>query len=446
MDRAIAEDFDVIVVGARCAGSPLATLLARAGLRVCLLDRAQFPSDTPSTHGIQPSGVKLLEQLGVLDRLLAITTPIERVMIALDDARIELDAMSARFGAPMLNIRRIALDAILLEAAGAAGADIRTGTTVTGLLQEHGRVVGVTTSAGPLRARLTVGADGARSTVAQLVGATEYHQTPPGRIFTWAYFDGADAPDDKVWIGSNDDHVLLASPTDAGLFMAAVGFDQDRRDELRGDRAAAHTVALRQWPELEAGLTGATRVGPVRMMSRWHGFFRRSAGPGWVLVGDAGHFKDPTPGQGIADALRQTATLAPAIVEALGAARRPDDVLHTWWRRRDRDAREMYWFAYDMGLPGPTQPVVAEMQRRLAADPQLAEGFLRVLNRDLAPSALFTTALGLSVTAQALREGRGNRGAVLREAASIIATDVVRRARRPPRRRAKLPASPPRAD
>ncbi len=446
MTSAIAEDFDVIVVGARCAGSPLATRLARAGLRVCLLDRARFPSDTPSTHGVQPSGVKLLEHLGVLDRLLAVTTPIERVVIALDDARMELDAMSARFGAPMLNIRRITLDAILLEAAGAAGADVRTGTTVTGLLRERerGRVVGVATSAGPLRAPLVVGADGARSTVARLVGATEYHQTPPGQIFAWAYFEGAAAPDDTVWIGSNDDHVLLAGPTDAGLFMAAIGFDQDRRDEVRGDRAAAHAAALRAWPEIGDSLATATRVGPMRMMSRWHGFFRRSAGPGWVLVGDAGHFKDPTPGQGIADALRQTATLAPAIVEALGGARRPDHILHNWWRWRDRDAREMYWFAYDMGLPGATQPVVAEMQRRLAADPQLAEGFLRVLNHELAPSALFTTSLGLSVTAQALRDGRGNRAAVLREAVSIIATDAVRRARRPPRRHARFVALPPR--
>jgi hypothetical protein len=128
VSRPMPEDFDVIVVGARCAGSPLATLLARAGLRVCLLDRARFPSDTPSTHGVQPSGVTILERLGVLERLLEVATPIERGTIALDGARIEVDAISERLGAPMLNIRRIALDAVLLEAAGAAGAEVRTGT------------------------------------------------------------------------------------------------------------------------------------------------------------------------------------------------------------------------------------------------------------------------------------------------------------------------------
>ncbi len=65
----MAERFDVIIVGARCAGSPLATLLARAGVSVCLVDRARFPSDTASTHGVQPSGVKILERLGVLEPL-----------------------------------------------------------------------------------------------------------------------------------------------------------------------------------------------------------------------------------------------------------------------------------------------------------------------------------------------------------------------------------------
>src|SRR5258707_10965310 len=66
-----AEQFDVVIVGARCAGSPLATMLARRGLRVCLLDRSRFPSDSLSTHVIQPCGVQVLERLGVLDAAFA---------------------------------------------------------------------------------------------------------------------------------------------------------------------------------------------------------------------------------------------------------------------------------------------------------------------------------------------------------------------------------------
>ena len=431
----MAEHFDVIIVGARCAGSPLATLLSRAGMRVCVVDRAGFPSDTPSTHGVQPSGVTILDQLGVLEPLLKVAPAIERGMVQMDDVRIEVGGLSELVGAPMVNARRVTLDAILLDGAAAAGAEVRTRTAVTSLLEDGGRVVGVETTAGELRAPLVVGADGARSTVARLVGAAEYHRTPPGGIFLWAYLEGVPAENDGLWLGKIGDHGFLASPTDSGLFMAAVVLPMDRREELRRDRETAHAAALTHWPELEASLAGARQVGPIRMMSRWHGFFRESAGPGWVLVGDAGHFKDPTPGQGISDALRQAVELAAAIEQALGGAASADQPLHDWWAWRDRDAWEMYWFAHDMGAPGPTPLVVREIQRRIAADPQLTEGLLRVLNHDLAPSKAFTPALALAATSKALLTSRGQRRVVLREARTILANQLRRRARGPARRR-----------
>src|SRR3954451_7704861 len=111
----MAEHFDVIIVGARCAGSPLATCLARAGMRVCVVDRARFPSDTPSTHGVQPSGVKILDRLGMLEPLSKVAALVERGTVALDDVRIEVDRLTDLVGAPMLNARRVTLDAIMLE-------------------------------------------------------------------------------------------------------------------------------------------------------------------------------------------------------------------------------------------------------------------------------------------------------------------------------------------
>ena len=118
----------MIVVGARCAGSPLATMLSRAGLSVCLVDRATFPSETPSTHGIQPCGVQVLERLGVRDAVEATTEPISHGRLAFEDNRVELTEFDRKVGAPMLNVRRVTLDAILLEAAADAGVDVRTGT------------------------------------------------------------------------------------------------------------------------------------------------------------------------------------------------------------------------------------------------------------------------------------------------------------------------------
>src|SRR5918997_2525018 len=118
----MAETFDVIVVGGRCAGSPLATLLARAGLRVCVVDRARFPSDTASTHGVQPTGVRILDRLGVLDALLKVTPAIERGTVAFDDAQVEFGGLTELVGAPFLGARRVTLDVKLFEAAAAAGA------------------------------------------------------------------------------------------------------------------------------------------------------------------------------------------------------------------------------------------------------------------------------------------------------------------------------------
>ena len=92
--------FDVVIVGARCAGAPLAVLLARAGLRVCLLDRSRFPSDTPSTHGIQPTGVRVLDELGVGTRLREISPPIDDAVVALGRSRITYRGITALLGSP----------------------------------------------------------------------------------------------------------------------------------------------------------------------------------------------------------------------------------------------------------------------------------------------------------------------------------------------------------
>jgi 2-polyprenyl-6-methoxyphenol hydroxylase-like FAD-dependent oxidoreductase len=301
---------------------------------------------------------------------------------------------------------------------------------VTGLVEEGGRIAGVRTATDELRAPLVVGADGARSSVARLVGAREYHRTPPGRVFLWAYLEGVATGNDGVWLGKLGDHAFLASPTDNGLFMAAVVVSIDRRHDLRGDREDGFERGLAHWPELHASLAGARRSGPVRMMSRWHGFFRRSAGPGWALTGDAGHFKDPTPGQGISDALRQAVTLAPAIERSLGGGE-GDGPLREWWAWRDRDAWEMYWFAQDMGDIERAPRLQRVIQSRFGSDPQFVEGLLRVLGRDLAPSRLLSPSLVGSLLAEALRKGRGERLALLGEIRALGVEELRRSALRP---------------
>jgi menaquinone-9 beta-reductase len=429
----------VVIVGARCAGSPLATLLARRGLRVCLLDRARFPSETPSTHVIQPCGVAILERLGVLDAIWAAgAVPLTRFTLVSEGARISA-AIDA--GAPALCLRRVALDHLLVEAAAAAGAEVRTETRVGDLLWEGGRVAGVETAAGPLRARLVVGADGRGSTVARSVGAGEYHVAPPARIFAWAYLEGAAEADGHLRLGSVGELTYVAGPTDAGLYMAAVCPPRAAKDAFLADRERGFMAGIAAWPELAGLLEGATRAGPIRVMVNWHGYFREAAGPGWVLLGDAGNFKDPSPAQGIADALRQAERLSGAVEAGLGGAARLDEELRRWWRWRDEDGYEMHWFATDMGRAGPSPPLASQFTRDIAADDEATEQLLRVLNHDIPPSQLFTPRRLARAAVRAVRDDPGQIPAIAREAAMELKNEI-RRSRERHRRRRALRLSP----
>jgi menaquinone-9 beta-reductase len=429
------QEFDVAVVGARCAGSPLATMLSRRGLRVCLLDKAEFPSETLSTHLIQPSGVAILDRLGMLEPILAAgAAKVDRLTFVAEDARIEATIDPAAFPLPAVCIRRVALDHLLVEAAASAGAEVRTGTRVIGLLWERGRVVGVETAEGALPAKLVVGADGCRSTVAELAGAREYYVAPPGRLFAWAYFEGAAEVEGRLRLGSLGDLAYVASPTDAGLYLAAVCPPMEVRDAFLADREGGYAAGLAAWPELADLLAGASRVGPIRVMASWHGYFREAAGPGWALLGDAGHFKDPSPAQGIADAFRQGERLAEAIAAGLDGGAGIDDELRRWWRWRDEDGDEMHWFAADVGTPG-SPPLATQVIRDMATDQEAIEGLLRVLDHDLLPSGLFTPRRLGRAAAHVVRERPGEIPAMAKEIATEIRKGVARARQRRARRR-----------
>src|SRR5437016_8221155 len=171
--------FDVVVVGARCAGSPLATFLKRAGLSVCVVDQAEFPSDTLSTHMFQLSGIEILQKLGVFEKVLASSgsPPITDCYMKFEDVNLSgpprLRANDPPV--PMLCVRRISLDVHLVDAAKSAGVEMRLHHRVTGLIEKHGRVAGVRVidrggRVSTIEADLVVGADGRLSTIARLTG------------------------------------------------------------------------------------------------------------------------------------------------------------------------------------------------------------------------------------------------------------------------------------
>src|SRR3954471_16807920 len=118
--------YDAIVVGARCAGSPTAMLLARKGYRVLLVDRVKFPADTMRNHFVQHPGVVKLNEWGLLDQVIASgSPPVRQHTFDLGDGPLTFpfqpaDGVDADY-AP----RRYVLDEILVRAAGAAGVEVR---------------------------------------------------------------------------------------------------------------------------------------------------------------------------------------------------------------------------------------------------------------------------------------------------------------------------------
>jgi menaquinone-9 beta-reductase len=354
-----------------------------------------------------------------------------------EDVRIDATVQPLDFGQPGLCVRRVTLDALLVEAAAAAGAEVRTGSRVIGVLgDETGRVVGVDTEQGPVLARVTVGADGRHSVIAASTGAAEYLVTPPGRMPVWGYFAGVTDTEGRLRIGRKDDLAFLSSPTDGGLYMAGLAVDIGRAREFHADRERNFAEGLTRWPELADLLAGSRQEGPVRVMTNWHGYFRRSAGPGWVLVGDAGHFKDFTPAQGISDALRQAKTLAESISKGLSQSGEIDAHLHRWWRWRDSDAYDMYWLAKDMGQPGVATPLITSVLRQIAESEAGPRELLQVLNHEIPPSKLFTTARLLRAAARALRDQPRQIPATVGEIVGAATAEIHRATRR-----RKLPQS-----
>jgi flavin-dependent dehydrogenase len=425
--------FDVVVVGARCAGSPLAALLARQGVRVAVVERATFPRDTLSSHIFEADGLAFLAGLGLTERLRATGAPfISRVDNRVGDFRWVADVPQYRGDVGgIASVRRPVLDPILAQAAEEAGAEVRFATNVTGLLREAGRVRGVRVSTAEgeseLHADLVVGADGRNSTIAKLCGARKYNLTPNERFAYWSYFEDANLGVDPTFVIHVWDRIVLGGPTDDGLYQAAVMADLSELDAFRSDLEGNLIRYVRDCEPVAAALEGARPVGKVFGAVRWTGYFRDASGPGWVLAGDAGHFKDPAPGRGIGDAFRQVETLAPAIVAGLdGSGPGLDEELERWGRWRDREFAEHYWMATDIGKAGPVPTPIPELMRRLHAQGRI-DLFMDLIGHRRKPSSVLSRPRVLAATGRLLASRGCDRRALLREVGSLAAEDTRRR-------------------
>jgi 2-polyprenyl-6-methoxyphenol hydroxylase-like FAD-dependent oxidoreductase len=230
--------YDVIIVGARVAGASTAMLLARRGLKVLVVDRATFPSDTLSTHQVQLSGVARLARWGVLDAVLAAGTPLTRdVRFDQGDAVITGRYPAYQGVEGMCSPRRTLLDRVLVDAARAAGAEVRGNFAVEEILGD-GPVTGICgREKGALavteQARLVIGAGGKHSLVATAVDARAYRARPPRSMAFYTYWAdvpaGGGSPAGTGEIYGRPGYVAAAWPTNDGLLMTHLARDRAAR-------------------------------------------------------------------------------------------------------------------------------------------------------------------------------------------------------------------------
>lgn len=341
--------FDAIVLGGRVAGASTAMLLARQGLRVVVVDRAAEASDTLSTHAMLRPGVVQLHRWGLLDRVAATGVPaVRRTVIHYGDEPVAVNIKPRSgidaFYAP----RRTVLDAIVADAARAAGAQLLFGTTASGLLRDStGRVSGVEgrdASGNPLRleAPITIGADGTRSLVAREVQAPACWQGSNSGAVAYAYFADLDV-DGYEWAYRPGVASALIPTNHGEVNVSAIVPAARFTDQIRTDIEAGFWNVLR---EANAGI--ADRVARAERTTRFRsfpglaGYHRQAWGPGWALVGDAGAFLDPIGAHGMSSALRDAELLARAVADIHGGTAAESEALSAYQQTRDDLARHLF--------------------------------------------------------------------------------------------------------
>ena len=359
--------YDAIVVGARCAGSPTAMLLARKGYRVLLLDKAGFPSDTLSTHYIHQPGVAKLHRWGLLDKVVASgCPPIERQLFdvgpfALAGTPPPADGIKAGY-AP----RRKILDKILLDAAVDSGVEVREHFSVEQLVTDGERVTGIRgrSRGGSLvqeEARFVVGADGVRSVIARLVGAATYNEQPASSCAYYTYWSGVSVKTAELY--PRPERMLIAAPTNDGLTLTIVYWPETAFHQVRDDIEGQFMQALDMVPDLAQRVHAGSRAEKFRGSAGLRGFFRKPYGPGWALVGDAGYHKSPITAEGITDAFRDAELLADAIDDTF-AGRPAEEALGGYEEKRNLAVLPLYHMTCDLAKLEPPPP---EMQSLFAA-------------------------------------------------------------------------------
>ena len=377
-------NYDAIVIGSRIAGAATSLLLARAGRRVLVVDRATFPSDTISTHMVWQRGVNQLIEWALGDRMAAIgAPPIERV--EMDFGPFALKGALPPVGRAQYAYapRRTRLDKMLVDAAAEAGAEVREGFTVDEVVFNGDRVEGIrgrgkTGATVVEKAAVVIGADGAHSTLARAVRASEYNVRDKLACWYYSYWSGL--PLDRLRFYVRPNYAIGALPTNDGLVCVPVAQPQQRFAEIKQDVEAHYMAAFDEVPDLKEELRGGRREERIYGTGDLPNFFRKPYGPGWALVGDAGYHKDPILAQGISDALVHASLLTRALKDASDGRADWETALAGYEAARNADAAAIYDLNAGFASLQPAPPETEALLGALHGNPADTGQFLGVMS------------------------------------------------------------------
>jgi flavin-dependent dehydrogenase len=377
-------NYDAIVIGARCAGSPTAMLLARKGYRVLLVDKATFPSDTMSTHLVHPPGVAALERWGLLEKLEATgCPPVEHYSFDFGPVSVAgspqpIDGVARAYGP-----RRTILDKLLVDAAAEAGVEVRETFTVDEILIEDKTVTGIRGHAkggDPVteRAHVVVGADGKHSLLAKAVEPESYNEKPSQLAMYYAYWSDLPVSGFETTIRAENRRGWAALPTHDGLTCMPFGWPVEEFKANRGDIEGNFFKAMDLAPEFAERVRGAKRETKFIGSAELPGYFRKPFGSGWVLVGDAGYHKNPITAMGINDAFRDAELVAGALDDAFSETRSFDEGMTAYQQTRDEAAMPVYEFTAEFATMEPPPPEMQQLIGAMQGNQEAQDAFISV--------------------------------------------------------------------
>jgi menaquinone-9 beta-reductase len=397
--------YDAVIVGGSLAGCATAIQLGRAGARVALVEKQPDPNayKRVCSHFIQASGVPAIERLGLLEPMLEAGALRPRVHAWTKWGWVQAPPEKAARG---INLRREKLDPMVRAlAAETPGVELLLGWTVERLLREEGAFAGVVArdregTRRELRGRLTVGADGRDSSVAEL-SEVPVKTYPHGRFAYGGYFEGPApkySPDASIWM--MDPHWAAAFPTDGDLTFYAAMPTKARLPEFKQDPEGALVRFLSDVPDAPP-IREARAIEPVLGKIDMTNRMRRVTAPGLALIGDAALATDPLFGVGCGWAFQSAEWLSRSIEPALAGEEPLEKGLDRYRRRHARELRGHAFIIHDYANGRRFSPLERLMFSAAARDPKSAALFDALGTRQIRPQELLPRVLPRAVAVNA---------------------------------------------